>query len=249
MSSETNVETGAAPSKPYFPAIWPSIGWVALFMLLQVIAGVAALMTAILTNDSGREPMELARDMSVIALPTIWSLVLSSLLTLFLLWRYLAKGDRMAAVRLDRWSELPLVHTLLLAVVLIGAGLGFNLFYSAYIVPDIEIQAELRKLFAAIPPSLVNSALLFVAVAIIAPVLEEILFRGLLQNALAHKLPIWAAIFLSALVFGAVHGDFYAMPPLVMMGAVFGYLYYKTGSLRMNIALHMINNAAALALG
>ena len=116
-------------------------------------------------------------------------------------------------------------------------------------MPNIEVQAELRRLFAAIPDTALNAVLLFVTIAVVAPLLEEILFRGLLQNGLSKRLPVWAAIALSALVFGAMHMDLYAMPPLVLMGAIFGVIYHLTGSLRVTIVLHMINNAAALALG
>ena len=50
------------------------------------------------------------------------------------------------------------------------------------------------------------------------------------------------------MIFGAVHMDYYAMPVLAMMGVVFGVLYHLTGSLRVTILAHVINNAAALTL-
>jgi uncharacterized protein len=232
-----------------FPGIWPSIGWIAAFMFLQVVAGVAALAFAIAMDGSTREPMAVMNDLTAFAVPMIWALVITELFLLGLLWLYLRKGDRLAAVHLDRWSKLPLINTVVMAAVLIGAGLAFNWAYGAYVVPDIEVQAELRRLFAAIPDTALNSVLLLVTIAVVAPLLEEILFRGLLQNSLSKRLPAWAAIALSALVFGAMHMDLYAMPPLVIMGAIFGVIYHLTGSLRVTIVLHMINNAAALALG
>jgi membrane protease YdiL (CAAX protease family) len=248
MTENINTAPSATAVGKPFPGIWASIGWAVLFILSQIVAGVIAITIAVMTDDSGREFPAVGSDLAVIALPTIWSLVASSLFMLGLLWLYLRKGDRISAIRLDRWSVLSLPKTVGLAVVLIGAGLGFNYGYGEYLVPNIEVQEQLRKLFAAIPNSIPNSVLLFAAVAVIAPLLEELLFRGLLQNSLAHKLPIWAAIAISALVFGAMHGDLYAMPPLVLMGAIFGLIYHLTGSLRVTIALHMINNAAALAL-
>lgn len=237
-----------APAK-LFPGIWPSIGWIAAFMLFQVLAGVAALVFAIAMEGNGREPMAVMTDLTAFAVPMIWSLVITEIFLLGLLWLYLRKGDRMSAVHLNRWSKMPLILTVGIAAILIGAGLGFNWAYGEYIVPNIEVQAELRRLFAAIPDTIPNSILLFVTIAVVAPLLEEILFRGLLQNALTKRLPVWAAIALSALIFGAMHRDFYAMPPLVLMGAIFGVIYHLTGSLRVTIVLHMINNAAALAVG
>jgi membrane protease YdiL (CAAX protease family) len=71
---------------------------------------------------------------------------------------------------------------------------------------------------------------------------------GLLQNALARHLPVWAAILGAAAIFGAVHMDLHAFPALMAMGAVFGLLYHKTGSLRVTIIAHMANNGAALLL-
>ena len=252
MNNTVTLERPASPEQTpakLFPGIWPSIGWVAVFLLLQVVAGIGALGYALAVDGGARPPMVVMQDLSAFALPMIWALVITELFLLGLLWLYLRKGERISAVHLDRWSKMSWISTVGGAVILIGAGLAFNWAYGAYIVPNIELQAELRRLFAAIPDTAANSVLLFVTIAIVAPLLEEILFRGLLQNALSKRLPVWAAIVLSALVFGAMHMDFYAMPPLVVMGAIFGAIYHLTGSLRVTILLHMINNAAALALG
>jgi membrane protease YdiL (CAAX protease family) len=77
-------------------------------------------------------------------------------------------------------------------------------------------------------------------------VVEELLFRGFLQNALAKYVPIWGAIFLSSFLFALVHGQPYAIPGLMSLSIAFGYLYHRTGSLRTNIILHMANNVFAL---
>jgi membrane protease YdiL (CAAX protease family) len=110
------------------------------------------------------------------------------------------------------------------------------------------MQQQLRKLFAALPDTIPNQIMLVTAIVLIAPLLEELLFRGLLQNALHRHLPTWAAILGAAAIFGAVHMDLHAFPALMAMGAVFGLLYYKTGSLRVTIIAHMANNGAALLL-
>ena len=251
MNETVILERPASPEHvpaKLFPGIWPSIGWIAAFLVLQLVAGVAALGYAFAVDGGARAPQVVMRDLTAFALPMIWALVITEIFLLGLLWLYLRKGDRWSAVHLDRWSRSSLINTIGTAAVLIGLGLAFNRAYGEYVVPNIEVQAELRRLFAAIPDTLPNSILLFVTIAVVAPLLEEILFRGLLQNALSKRLPVWAAIALSALVFGAMHMDFYAMPPLLLMGAIFGVIYHLTGSLRVTIVLHMVNNAAALAL-
>ncbi len=245
QSDELAVETQADGS---FPGIWSSFGWVVLFLFLQIFAGVIALGVAMGIDGSDREMLELAADKSFIAAPTIMSLIASSLIMLGLLWLYLGKHGRAARIRLDRWSKLSLPATVLWAIGLIAIGLLLNYAYANYVIPDIKVQEELRKLFAALPDTVMNKVMLVVAIVLIAPLLEELLFRGLMQNALAQKLPAWAAILGAGAAFAAVHMDFHAFPALMVMGAVFGTLYHKTGSLRVNILAHMINNAAALAL-
>jgi membrane protease YdiL (CAAX protease family) len=231
-----------------FPGILPSIGWIVLFFVLQFAVSIAALM-AVVDFSKGVQPgLAQLTDLKLIALPTIWALVISNLITIGLLWLYLKKPERLAAIGLDRWSRESFGRTLVYAILLIGGALAFNYCYETYVVPDVKMQEQLRLLFAAIPKTTFNMALLLFAGAILAPIVEEVLFRGLLQNALAHKLPIWAAIGISALLFGAVHFDYYAFPVLAIMGVIFGVLYHLTGSLRVTILAHLINNSAALLL-
>lgn len=231
-----------------FPQIWKCFGWVALFLILQLIAGVVAIGIALGLDNSGREMIELTSDLSFVAGPTIASLVASSLMLLALLFLHLKKHGRAERIGLTRWSRISAPATLAWAIGLIALGLGLNYGYTEFVIPDVQMQEQLRKLFAALPETMTNQIMLFTAIALIAPLLEEILFRGLLQNAFARHLPVWAAILASAAVFGAVHMDFHAFPALMAMGAVFGLLYHKTGSLRVTIIAHMVNNAAALLL-
>lgn len=243
-------ETPNQPSQAQddFPTIWGSIGWVVLFLALQIIAGVVTLGISIGLDKSGRNPVALARDLSFIAMPTILSLIASSLVLLGLFWLHLGKDGRAARIGLTRWSRLSLLQTITWAIGLIALGLAFNYLYANYVIPDIKVQESLRKMFAALPGTPLNKVMLFVAIAGIAPLLEELLFRGFVQNALAKKLPTWGAILGASAIFGAVHMDYHAFPALMAMGAVFGLLYHKTGSLRVNIVAHMINNGAALLL-
>ncbi|MEP7350663.1 MAG: CPBP family intramembrane glutamic endopeptidase [Sphingorhabdus sp.] len=234
-------------SRP-FPGLWPSIGWVILFFALQILVSGVTFVIAMAIDKSGRGFAELSADLTFVALPTIWGLALASLTMLGLLWLYLRKDGRVAAIKLDRWSQISLGKTVGLAALAIGAGIAFNHGYATYVIPDIKVQEMLRQLFAAIPDTAANYALLFTVIAIIAPILEELLFRGLLQNSLANRLPVWAAILIASMVFGAAHLDFAAFPPLMAMGIAFGYLYHRTGSLRVNIAMHVVNNAAAMLL-
>jgi membrane protease YdiL (CAAX protease family) len=80
-------------------------------------------------------------------------------------------------------------------------------------------------------------------IAILPAVSEEILFRG----ALARLMKEWTrsihwAVILSAVIFAAIHLQFYGFLPRFILGVVLGYLYFLTGSLWVPIFAHFINN-------
>lgn len=78
---------------------------------------------------------------------------------------------------------------------------------------------------------------------------EEILFRGVIQSKLFQELRnIHAAIWVSAAIFSAIHFQFYGFLPRMMLGALFGYLYYWTGNLWVAVLAHFVNNGFVLVM-
>jgi membrane protease YdiL (CAAX protease family) len=143
---------------------------------------------------------------------------------------------------------MPLHKATGLAISLVIAAMAFNFVYANYLIPGVGMQDNVAKMLAGIKPTPLNMAVMFFAMTIAAPVVEELLFRGLLQNALAKYVPSWGAILLSSLLFALVHLQLYAIPALMSLSIAFGYLYHRTGSLRTNIILHMANNVFALVM-
>ncbi|MBL0388527.1 CPBP family intramembrane metalloprotease [Tumebacillus sp. ITR2] len=80
------------------------------------------------------------------------------------------------------------------------------------------------------------------ATSIIAPVGEELLFRGVLQSTVTVKWGNMAGIFISALLFALVHADVVLFLPIFAMGLLFGVLRRVSGSLWAPIWLHALNN-------
>ena len=85
---------------------------------------------------------------------------------------------------------------------------------------------------------------------LLAPPIEELLFRGLLLVPLAERLGRGRAILLSSLLFGLMHvADPDSVVPLVLIGIALGWLRLRTGSLGPPVLLHALNNTLAFALG
>jgi uncharacterized protein len=251
MTDEAPATVAEKPARS-FPGVWMGIAWVIAFFGIQIICSIVAIgIAAALHTPPLTDPAQLtamAGDIKFVASPTIWGLVASSVLTLMLLWLYLRRHNHAADIHLNRWSQISLKQTLIWSVGLVLLGFIFNLAYEAYVIPGVEMQKALQLLFAEFPKTPVNAVILFLTIAIMAPVIEEIVFRGLLQKSLSLHLPAAVAIAISALAFAALHLDYYAFPAVFIMGAIFGFIYLKTGSLRVNIVLHVLNNAAAYLL-
>lgn len=91
--------------------------------------------------------------------------------------------------------------------------------------------------------------LAFIVIAIIAGVGEELVFRGLLMRKLFLGIKnIHVAIWLAGFIFAVIHFQFYGILPRMMLGVLFGYLYYWTGNIWVPIIAHIFNNGLAIII-
>ena len=128
--------------------------------------------------------------------------------------------------------------TIALSIPLIVAGMIFINLCSEFIgLPDMmqdTFRAMSRNVFGII------------SIAIMAPLVEELLFRGAIQGHLQRKgmKPLYAILIASA-VFGIVHMNPIQIPFAFAIGMIFGWLYYRTGSVVPGMIGHFINNSIA----
>ncbi len=86
-------------------------------------------------------------------------------------------------------------------------------------------------------------------VAAIPAIGEELLFRGSIQKIIARwSGNIHVGIWISAILFSALHFQFYGFIPRMALGALFGYMLVWSGSIWLPILAHFINNALAVLL-
>jgi membrane protease YdiL (CAAX protease family) len=219
-----------------FSGLLPTLAFILLYFALQGVC-TAVIIAATQGTSATPEPISI-----------IWGLLASAFIHLSLMGLYLRKDGRAEALGLYDFGRIPLQKAIGLAISLVAAAIAFNFVYATYVIPGVGMQQEMAKILAGIARTPLNIAAMFFAIVIAAPVVEELLFRGLLQNALAKYVPVWGAILLSSFLFALVHLQPYAIPGLMSLSIAFGYLYHRTGSLRTNIILHMANNVLALVL-
>lgn len=98
---------------------------------------------------------------------------------------------------------------------------------------------------------LTQIAMVFLAV-VIAPLIEETMFRGVVMNTWFKDNRYYADVLLSAVLFGVFHTtadlSLVTATPYVVMGAVFALIYRKTGNLAVNIYTHMLYNAIVVGV-
>ena len=114
-----------------------------------------------------------------------------------------------------------------------------------------EAEAEwLTKQFMSV--TTVSGLLVNLFLMAVLPALsEEITFRGVLQRLLSPKhstLNSHLSIWLTAIIFSAIHMQFYGFVPRMLMGALFGYMMVWTGSLWVPMLMHFVNNGMAVLL-
>jgi membrane protease YdiL (CAAX protease family) len=122
-----------------------------------------------------------------------------------------------------------------IAMILLASSVGAIEDSLLHLKPD-EVQVHwLREARG----SLVGGFVFLACIA--APFFEELTFRGFLFNALLRYVPAWAAVVLSACIFGGVHwqpGNAGALLPLAAAGIVLAVVYYRSGSLVASMITH-----------
>lgn len=86
----------------------------------------------------------------------------------------------------------------------------------------------------------------FLSAVVAAPIVEEVLFRGIVFGSFRKIFPAWASILVSAIIFGAYHMNPVAIVYASIMGVIVGIVYEKKRNLIFPIILHMANNFMGL---
>lgn len=112
---------------------------------------------------------------------------------------------------------------------------------------NVEMSEPMQHLFEEIMKSPAG----YVAIGLLAPLAEEMVFRGAILRVLLKVFDRrwhWLPIAISAVMFGAVHGNIAQFIHASLLGLLLGWLYYRTGSIVPGVVLHWVNNSIAYVL-
>lgn len=244
-SKRTNSKTKKEPNEttPKPKITWKNIGVIFALLVWVGVALVASqyLVSFILITILGTETASLP----------VWNMIFSALvyvlclfLVVFVPWKLInlkTSRDELGLTGLPTWTDILL------------SPVGFFVYF--------VLSAILLALFTMLLPNVDwaqsqdvgfqnliftgDKILAFIALVVIAPIAEEIIFRGWLYGKMRGKLPAWLSIILVSALFGLMHGQWNVAVNVFCMSVVMCLMREITGTIWSSILLHMIKNGVA----
>lgn len=114
-----------------------------------------------------------------------------------------------------------------------------------FLVSNISMPNFINEVFDEIS---VSPIILILSVSVVAPIYEEIIFRGILLKGMSKKINPIVALVITSLFFAIVHMNIPQGINAFFLGLVLGFIYLKTGSIYLSIFAHFVNNILALSI-
>lgn len=177
---------------------------------------------------------------------TYFSFVIGQLFMLIPL-AYVIISNNIPIIESIRFKKVPL--KIIYYSILLGLGIiiildEIDILLQSFI-PTPEYITKMDGFMS--PDTPLSFLLIILAVVIIAPIGEEVLFRGFLQQYLeiCYK-DITKAVITTSIIFTIIHFNPFWMLQIYLMGAALGFLTWRTGSIIPSIFIHMLNNGLAI---
>ncbi|HRN97440.1 MAG TPA: type II CAAX endopeptidase family protein [Candidatus Saccharibacteria bacterium] len=212
------------------------------FIISQLIV-IALIKVLELTGVS----LELINQTTLNTLFSILIYAITLLLVIGLPWwvhRYKTSKQELGITRLPSWTDIWLAPTGLIIYFLLSAVL---ILAATHLLPWFNVEQVQDTGFDKLNLRF-EYILAFVSLVIIAPLAEETLFRGYLYGKLRKTVPIWAAILVTSILFGAIHGAWNVAIDTFALSVVLCILREMTGNIWASVLLHMLKNGIAYYL-
>jgi len=225
--------------KSFLGAVFSALLYVVMFLLMQVAACVAVVIPWYMSKGKdlqfildGLKSGNVGTDPTMLVLVSAAGSVLIILLFLLARWCKVSRSYLLSRP----WAVFFWVFIMTLGTIIPSewAMEKMNVDMPADIMQTLEMMMQDRWGY--------------IALGLLAPIAEEVVFRGAILRALLkvfHKRMHWIPILLSALIFGAVHGNLPQFIHATVMGLLLGWMYYRTDSILPGVVMHWVNNTVA----
>ena len=204
-----------------------ALSYLLIFIGLQIVGGgIITALWNVITGNSDKTAAKLITTTAVVGIITI---------VIFLWTRYAEVSPKWLRTR--PWTVLTWS-----VVAAMGA-----------IIPSMWIQEQMPELpnFAEQAfDTILGTPWGYFVIGLLAPLSEEIVMRGAILKELlkSEKLPVWASITISAVMFSVIHMNPAQMPHAFLIGLLLGWMYWRTGSILPGVAYHWANNSIAFVM-
>ncbi len=227
------------PTKPPLPAPW---GWRDLVFGIAVAgAGVLTLNLILVVGGVVIGGTLVKNGIILTIFVAIQDSIIVGAAALFSIVRYRVGWDRLGLRAFDPAVGCGLSFTLLLV------SYGVRICYGLA-VAGLGYRPALQDVLSRLDTQGIGLILTLIATAVIAPIAEELFFRGFVYGGLRGRIGTLGAMLVSTVFFTALHFTLDQFIPIFALGLILAWLYERTGSLYPGMLLHSSNNAISLIL-
>lgn len=170
--------------------------------------------------------------------------LISGIVSLLALWLFLVirRKKMCLEARINKFDKKGV-----LPIIILG---GAASFFVTGVMMILPVSEELLNSYASSSQGLLNGGIVMriLSVVVVAPIVEEVFFRGMVISRLKRSMAPWVAIVVSSLVFGILHGQLLWIIYTFALGVLLGVVAERMKSVSAAILLHMAFNLAGVCV-
>ena len=227
-----------------FKAVLFPLVYMIIYYFFQFIFGFLGMFIMTVVKRINGQNVDYVKELGNVLVTAI---IISGILSFFIYWgiAYLRK-QKMFQVCNFRKVKLQYL------VIALVFGIALNVINEYLLLQlmkiDIFNEAFIRYLNMTKFLMNTNIILAILGVGIIGPIIEEIIFRGLIFNELKNVMPVPVVIIVQGVLFGIYHFNLIQFIYATLIGIMLGAIYVLTKNLWIPIFIHMVNNISALLI-
>ena len=228
--------------KPFMLAIWPPIAYIGSQVMAGIVIAVVVVAALMLDDPYSLSfAYEDALD-NMIGIAMYLSVALQVVFVPIFMFCFLRDRKRAAQEGVSL-TDGPSAPPLAVTGVLAAAGLYFVISSLLQMLENVIPTSWMEEYGEVMENVMGDMGLLsFISVVILAPVVEELCMRGLVQRRLMKLMPEWSAVFVASAIFGIIHMNLIQGLYAFALGLIFGWMYLRGRNIAIPILAHLVFN-------